>query len=102
MTKKLALLATAALVALLTGCSGLSYGFVTAKTYEASYTYYTSVCTSYDKNGMCLTSVPIPNTAPECWRLDLEYKGETGNVCVPREVFDDIKVGDNYSPPKED
>lgn len=86
--KATAVLATAVAALGLAGCGGISAGTVTAKSYEASYTSYSTTMAG---------KVPItmPITQPECFRLDLRNEdGETGHVCVTAASWDSTNVGD--------
>jgi hypothetical protein len=88
--------AVLALSALLTACGGVSEGRVEGKTYYPESGYYTSICASYNQQGACTVSVPMWNVIPECWGLELYNAGETGTVCVDKETYDRVKLGERW------
>lgn len=72
-------------------CSGPQSGYVTAKEHESSYVFTTM---TYCGKG-CL--VPVTNTRPECYRLDLRTAdGDTRSVCVGSDVYEQTQVGDFF------
>jgi hypothetical protein len=76
---------------------GVDEGTVTGKGYEAPYTYYVNTCTGYNAKGACTVWIPIPHTAPECWRLDLDDGENTGSECVSKQEYDYFGPGDFYT-----
>lgn len=95
--KKIALIAAALLLA---GCSSISAGTITAKTIEPPYTWIQYICSSYDKNGICVVQVPIFHNEPEKYRFDLTEGKDEGWVYVSYPTFDDYEVGDYYGTAK--
>lgn len=91
------LLAIAAAVLLLSGCSSISSGYVTKKAHEPAYTYSQMICSGYSSKGYCTIWVPIIHNVPDHWRLDLKNGDKTGWVYVSPQTFNDIKVGDVYN-----
>lgn len=97
--KKKSILAFGAImigVIFLTGCSSISTGRVTAKEHTASYQYTVMICASYGKYG-CTVWMPIVDTAPEEWKLELKNGTDTGAVSVNKQTWNDIHVGDVYN-----
>lgn len=101
--------ATAALAGalVLTGCgSGVSHGKIMSKQYvpEKDWTYmqpmYTTHCNTVNKTTSCsqtLTGfIPIPETDPECWRLNLSKDGHTGHVCVSQHSWETAIIGTDW------
>ncbi|WP_158684428.1 hypothetical protein [Amycolatopsis orientalis] len=41
-------------------------------------------------------TVLVPQTDPECWRLDLVSGEDTGSVCVSRQDYDAYRAGERY------
>ncbi|MFG3710143.1 hypothetical protein [Micromonospora sp. NPDC047730] len=81
-------------------------GTVTGKQHEparewATYeTDYDTRCTGTGSSRRC-TQVPdgvdaVEHATPECYRLDLKHEDATGSVCVDRETFERVQVGDHY------
>jgi uncharacterized protein YceK len=92
-------------VLVLSGCSPISSGYITEKTYEPAYTYITYDCKSYyqDDDGIryCRYYGPTTHYVPDRWQFDLiQYRdGEdpvTGWVPVDGTVYDQYEVGDWY------
>jgi hypothetical protein len=90
-------LAAVPVAALLAGCgSGLNHGTITGKQYDPSYTYWTSMCASYSKYGACRISVPVPETEPAEWVLDLRDGKQSGTVDVDEQTWDSARTGQKY------
>ena len=85
-----------ALIWLLTACGGMTEGRVAEKGYEPPSGYYTMICSAYNTQGMCTVNVPMWVDVPECWWLQLTNAGETGSVCVDKQEWDNVKVGDRW------
>jgi hypothetical protein len=100
-----ALVVEVALVAFaLSGCGGITHGTITSKEYvgPSSYIYeepvYSQRCSISAKGAeRCTTYVstwiPIPQTRPACWKLNLKSGSKTGSVCVSGSAWDKAKVG---------
>jgi hypothetical protein len=101
--------ASAALVGalVLTGCgSDLDHGTITGKRYvpEDTYTYmqpiYTTQCSGSGSSQVCYSTIsmyiPISQTDPECWRLDLRDGKKTGHVCVSKSAWEKAKPGGSW------
>ncbi|MDX3260790.1 hypothetical protein PV336_16335 [Streptomyces sp. MI02-2A] len=104
--------ATAALMGALTltACgSSLDHGTITGKVYVPArhWTYqqpiYTTQCHTVRTSGkttgtmtycsQVLTGyLPIPETDPACWKLNLRDGKETGHVCVSKHAWEKAKV----------
>jgi hypothetical protein len=91
----------------LTGCgSDLSHGTITGKQYvpEKHWTYeqplYTSYCHPVGKTVSCSQMItgylPIPETDPACWRLNLRDGKKTGHVCVSESAWNKAKRGGQW------
>jgi len=96
MKRKLYTLMVGGLV--LTGCSGISSGEITAKVHEPSHTYVTTFCCLVGKVTVC-----TPQTVhdSEDWRFDLIQHADTGDdktgsVYVSEATFGQYEVGDYY------
>jgi hypothetical protein len=85
-----------AATALVTACGGVSSGIVENKAYDPPVETMYFICGAYNQQGMCTVQVPIFETVPECWRLDLVNAGEHGSVCVPPEQWGAAEVGDRW------
>jgi hypothetical protein len=101
----------AALVAFaLSGCGGITHGTITSKGYvgPSSYIYEEPVysercvevksgsiegesCTSYVS-----TWIPIQETRPACWKLNLVRGNKSGSVCVSGSAWETVKVGGKW------
>ena len=88
--------AIAIFILMLSGCSSISSGYITKKTYEPSYTYSVMVCSVYIKS-QCAAYTPIIETEPEHWKFDLKNGDKIGWVYVDKDVYDDMNVGDVYN-----
>lgn len=75
----------------LAGCSSISSGTVTGKTYEPGFFLTTTVC-----SGQPVICTPILSWIPECYRLDLDDGKDTGDVCVSEEDYAAYRAGDHY------
>jgi hypothetical protein len=101
----LAAAATLAGTALLTSCSSITHGTITGKQYkpERQWTYmqpvYSERCTTSGRTGSTSCSsyistwIPIPETDPACWELELRHGGDTGSVCVSEQAWNGAHVG---------
>lgn len=102
--------ASAALVGALAltacGSSDISHGTITGKQHvpEHTYTYmqpiYTTQCTGSGSSHFCYSTismyVPITETDPECWRLDLRKDKKTGHVCVSQHSWETAILGKDW------
>lgn len=82
----------------LTGCSGISSGEITAKVHEPSRTYITTFCRPVGKVTIC---TPQTIYDSEDWRFDVIQRAtngddKTGSVYVSEETFAQYEVGDYY------
>jgi hypothetical protein len=96
--------AVAALAAaVLAGCSDPpKSGEVTAKSYEAAYDYYTSICVSYGKYG-CNVSMPLLNHEPEHWVFKVRDDADpehVGKVEVNADIFNRYDIGSHWPDPR--
>jgi hypothetical protein len=82
-------------------------GTVTGKQHEPARewtTYETDFdtrCTGTGSSRRCTQVADgvdeVEHATPECYRLDLKHEdGATGSVCVDRETFERVQVGDHY------
>lgn len=89
-----------ALLIVLSGCSAISTGTVTAKTYYEPYTWTETVynCYARDKNGACTMNIPsyITHNEPERFKFDLKKGKDTGWVYVDGGTYQSYDVGDRY------
>lgn len=91
---------TVALVAamfVLTACSAISSGRITAKVLHPEHYSTTYICASYNAQGMCTVQVPVQSLVEESYSFDLESGEETGWVYVTKEEFEKYEVGDTYA-----
>ncbi len=95
--KRVAFAGVLLLVLVLSACSTISTGFVTAKKHTDPYTYTQMMCSAWNSRGFCMVWVPNTIYVPEQWRLDLENDGQTGWVYVSEETYDGINVGDVFN-----
>lgn len=96
LTKTKALVSAAALL-LLTGCSAISSGQVTAKHYSPSYLQPVMQCVSYNKDGVCINYLTTYNRVPEKWKLDLATSDQTGWVYVSERTYEATEIGDWFN-----
>lgn len=108
MRGRLAAVAGAALLLLLTGCaSPIAEGYITEKNYKEAYSTTTLYCSMYGKYG-CTLWQNQTNYYPESWWFSIVESGDrvekgepkTGWVYVGPETFDSYEVGDYYEPVK--
>lgn len=88
----------------LTACGGINSGTVVGKDYvpPREWVYmqpvYTTTCSGSPP--VCtqhlVSFIPITMHDPECYRLKLDDGDDTGSVCVPREAYDRVRLGDHY------
>lgn len=100
MKRKLLALVTGGLV--LTGCSGISSGEITAKVHEPDRTYVTTFCRLVGKVTVCTPQTIFDS---EDWRFDLIQhattgEDKTGSVYVSEATFGQYEVGDYYQETK--
>lgn len=88
-------LAAVAAALLLTGCSSIDRGMITAKVIEPESTTIIQQCIVYTK-GVCSSWMPQVIHDDEDYRFDLLLEDETGFVYVTRDVFDEHGVGDFF------
>lgn len=88
-------------------------GLVLDRTFTAAHTetYYVTQCFSYNAQGMCTMSIPMPQTDhhPDRWHLFLENCDKTKKNGEPRcykgyrevaqHVFDRFQIGDYFEGP---
>jgi hypothetical protein len=88
----------------LTACGAdVTHGTITSKQYVPQSTYtqeqpvYSERCLLVNKQEDCSTFVstwiPVQETDPECWKLNLKSGKNTGSVCVPQSAWESAKVG---------
>jgi hypothetical protein len=97
--KRLFAPAFVALAVLLTGCgSSISAGTITDKVIEPESTWVQMICAGYNKDGMCISQVPIIHTDDEDYRFDIkDQDGDTGYVYVSYGTFESYQIGDYYN-----
>ena len=87
-------------VAALSACSPISAGTITEKDHSDSYYYttYDQHCTSYNVDGLCVTSIPVPRQVyvPEKWSFDITDGDKDGWVTVSEDTWHSHEVGDYY------
>lgn len=81
---------------LLTACGGMSSGKVMSKAYDPPIDYTYFICGAYTSQGVCIAQIPMIGTNPECWRLNLRNADDEGSVCVTRDLWGVLKVGDRW------
>lgn len=109
--RPLVALAAAAAALALAACSSVTHGTITSKQYkpEQQWTYeqpiYSQRCTTSGYGSRTSTScssyisswIPIPETDPECWQLNLRNgSGDTGSVCVSEQAWNGARVGGSW------
>jgi hypothetical protein len=91
----------------LTGCgSDISHGTITSKTYvpEKDWVYMQPItmpqCSGSGTSQICSSVVtgyiPIDESDPECWRLNLRDGKKTGWVCVSKAAWEKAKKGEQW------
>ncbi|MFF1701228.1 hypothetical protein [Streptomyces sp. NPDC058252] len=91
----------------LTACgSDVSHGTITGKQHVRAHTYtymepiYTTQCTGSGASQVCYSTIsmylPVTETDPECWRLDLRDGKKTGHVCVSKTAWEKAKKGEQW------
>lgn len=85
-------------IQLLTGC--VDKGIVISKEYDASYTWFSTQCVQIGNNA-CGTMTIVPHFEPECWRLDLRDGADTGSVCVDRNMWGQVRIGQYWTESKQ-
>lgn len=81
---------------LLAGCSPISAGRITDKTYTEPYDVVRMQCMQYDKNNVCKMQIPVTDHYPARYVFDIEDGEETGWVNVDKYKFEAHEVGDWY------
>lgn len=84
-----------ALAAVLAAC-GPDSGNVVAKDYQEPYTYFTTVCASYDSKMNCTFYMTQPIDEPECWHLMFKNGEDFGNACVSLDTWKATELGEWY------
>lgn len=94
---KAKLIALGALVLILTGCSSISSGYITAKKYTPDYYYTTMQCVSYSAKGFCTVQMPVQHYVSETFKFDLRNDNkDTGWVYVSEYEYNSYEIGDYY------
>jgi hypothetical protein len=95
--KKLVVAGLVAAGLLLSACSGITSGTITAKHYEAAHDVPVMYCVIYDSKMNCRMWSWRTDHYDEEWTFDLgNEKGETGEVSVRHDIWDRYKIGDKY------
>lgn len=92
--KKTAVILVTAL--LLVGCSAISNGTITAKTYHEAYDYPVTYCALYDSKMNCKMWGQRWEHVSEKWVFDLQRGDQTGFAYVSKSEFESYNVGDYY------
>lgn len=102
--KRWAVGAAIAVGLMLTGCSAIDEGVITAKVYEEESTYYTTDCKAWRttaQGGMvCSFYGPTYHHDDADWRFDLRKGEDEGWVYVTPETYEMYEVGDYWKEPK--
>lgn len=111
MTKKL--IAVGALALMLAGCSSISSGYITDKTYTEPWTQQITQCWyGMDYPGMpnylskgspypCIPSGYRTVDHPASWEFSLKEEDETGWADVSEDTYNSYEVGDYFQNPKD-
>lgn len=90
------ILPLAAGLLLLAGCSAPESGLVYDKHYEPAYIYTDTICSSYNKQGICVLRLPMVHEVPERWRLCLRNGDDEGCRYVDQLTYHHYKIGSQY------
>ena len=86
-------IAVLAAILLLAGCSAISDGYITNKTFTPSYTTSSVWCHLVGKVTICQ---PITTFHPDSWQFDIKKEDETGYVSVTEEEYNSYETGEYY------
>lgn len=95
--KKVLTVALVAAMLVLTACSAISAGRITAKNVYPAHYNTSYICSAYNSQGICTVNVPIMTYVEEQYSFDLADGEKTGWVYVSGAEFNEYEVGDTYA-----
>jgi len=90
------ILAAFATLLLLVGCSAISEGYITNKTFTPAYMSTWIWCHPVGKVTICQ---PMTTYYPDSWEFDIKKGEDTGFVSVNEGEYDSYEVGEYYPAP---
>jgi hypothetical protein len=101
--KKILALGLVTLAALLlVGCSAINAGRITSREYTAPYTSVSFMCAGYNKDGVCISQIPVTNYHDATYRFNLQEGEEAGWVYVNEVDYNKYQVGDYFGGQNQD
>lgn len=80
---------------LLTGCSSISAGNVTEKSFIPAHEEYAGqICYSYNAQGICTVSMPNYVFVGDCYKIVISDGDDRAGYCLSEEQYNDTSIGE--------